>query len=515
MSINSQLGGIKKEVHEIKSHSNSNPTTKNPPADGSNAIFKLLELIIYPLVLFYVFMRLGIPGVDLIGNFLTGALSFLKVESVLGIMSGEAYLALIVLILLFMIYIDIFILVPFTYIFSIRTDPSEKIFKEFKIESLIIVILLLPLFISVSLSAVSGDDGSIDDDMDKFNIDTKSKIKSLMDGPLCVLFNDATTCMKNDETEHAKQSVRSEYDIYFKKPEYNYVDNLERFRNRPYYLNYEILAKGKPLYIDRIECYANKINSENLLSNISFEDKEILNNKRLPVSDIKCNVEDLEIDGKVDEDFKLVTLLYYSIESEYTQPVHVINVDKYIENNYASREGLNIVEIEEEIRNSLDNNKPIKSNNFINFKVYTSPRLPYFVGEDYVNEDGYYFSFTFEKEDLLGDNIVSNKFVNYQIPEIMDIVCNDGYDCNQNLDNLISTYDDKSNIELNLKLNNQDFDREEFVDSIQFNIKTKLRKKSITPLVINNPSYEEDEEGGEDSSIEELETDTQSEDITT
>ncbi|MFW6285574.1 MAG: hypothetical protein ACOC16_00210 [Nanoarchaeota archaeon] len=491
MSIENKISSMEKKLNKIDEHSSTRPVSKNEPVEATSGFFKVIELILYPFLLFYIFLKVGFIGVDWIGSLIANSLSFLQVKSVFGIFSGDFYLGMIVLVILFFIYFNIFALFPLTYFLTIRSEPLDKIYKQIKVELIIVVCLMIPLFLAMSYGLVIGDDGSMKEDTRKFNINLNEKIENLKSGPLCYLFNSPIDCMQNQETTTAKKTTRAEYNVYFKTPDYNYVQNLEKFKQRPYYLNYEIKAKGSPLYLDKIECYANRVDDKNLLYRESLENRKIETNQRLPVSDIKCDLNELTIDGKIDEDFKLITLLYYEIESQYTQSFYVYNVDKYIETNYGNSDGLNIIDIEEEIRKKLNIESPIKSNNYFDLKVYTSPKLPFFVGKDY-DDNNIYMSFTFTKDSVY-DKVLNNTLINYSLPNFVEMNCDDT-NCNENIENLITSYNEESNIELNLLLKDNIIEREALSDKINFNIKSNLVKKNVISLVINNPDYVEEEE---------------------
>jgi len=210
-----------------------------------------------------------------------------------------------------------------------QTETKNKIIK---FETYTLVFLILSL---VSFNALGGQSF-----ISNYTPEEQSKIiaegieketVSVWDKIGCYITFNQECISEKLTTNTAETTVRSTYSLSAEKipPQ---SKSLEQWKARPITINYKIASSGD-LKIERIECYQEKIDSNHMLSNKSFENKIINTDGQITdLPGISCNLENLKVTGsKTTEDITIIPVLYMTINTTYTLKLPVLSEKLYTE----------------------------------------------------------------------------------------------------------------------------------------------------------------------------------------
>lgn len=471
--MKSDTSAILHRIDDLEKHKNS---TEKTEVKNKNST-KFLELILYLTFLFWFLMNIGFAGSEMIAKLLMSLLTYIKPESnVLGLFPVDVYIAAIAFYILIMFYLDIFLIIPYLWLTTVKESATPRIVKNLTNQLIILVILIMFTFITTTATT---DGNTFSENANVVAQDTQARWERLQDGPFCYLFNGPEICMAKEKEKDAENIQTEDFTVRLTKPPQYFT--LKDLKERKFYLDYRILAKGEGIQLEKLECYVGNVNEKPVFTLPLSERPAIKNNNEELIDKIYCDFNNLTFDKKIDKEFKVIPVLYYKVKTSYSIQVPFYNMDKYLLSEYGKTQDINIRNDEEKFRKEYGQVTPVMTNNALLF-TSSIPTMPIFIGE-YYKDDEYRFTYTFTKNIISFGDIISSNVINNKYPSFLECISG----CDETF--TINTYDGKSNFQLNFKLKNQQSERDFFTEDLSFTLESQFKKKDAITLVVENTEY--------------------------
>lgn len=482
-----KVDGFSKTMNKIKDDSTNNPSKQNH--SKTNTVFSFgIKISIFLAFWIYTMRYSGlindIFSADNITYFIIDVLKFLSPEIALfGTLTNHDFLQIIAAWVGVVLWIDI----PWAFFWIGFFDGGkinetwQKIFKwQF----------LPPLFALIGLLAVQGI--VVNFNLNNENVtagdiadDTTTSWKESQ--TVCLLTHalsgDLSACEKIKETKKATESERTKYEIELLalgEEIYNHAT-----KNKIYF-DYEFLTQGGKIKIDKFECYKNSKKDSNKIGETqTFEDKVVIANSGRESERFFCDLSSIE-NPKPEEKAKIIPVLYYTIDSEITQELPIVNMQyqegesKYIENR-------------NKFRAAFDNLAPVISNNIFAVSTRWYPKPPIFANSNELDTT-YNIGLTIQKGSSVSvsqyGKILSTKITKFSIPELFESNCGEqNPNCDQELIAQELNNENKVKLDINLKLK-KSIERES-IGYLILNTETQMEIKHSRELKIMNANYVE------------------------
>ncbi len=417
----------------------------------------------YPFFLFEEFLKI-----------ITLGLSFFESNGlVLWLFPSAAYIAVISSLTAILIYGNIFILQPLLFMFK-ENLMGKTITLQFKI----LALLLIPLIITF---AANENGNTLSEDSEIFIQKSNSTWNNMIESISCSFNPECVLKTKNQVT--ATNTQREEYSIALIKPD-DTLWNIEDLKEYGLPIRYKILSVGGGIYVDKLECYKDSTTkSSNLLDTVEIQER-IYHDTAKEVS-YTCNMENLQSKKKVDDNVRIIPVLYLSVDTTYTQEIPIVNIDKFLESHPDMKKD-HIQEIKNKISDEYYNYDFLQSTDAMDTKISTIPEFPVFYSENYETNQQYRIALTFkETSNTFGE---LNKSIVTEIIPPKSLSFNANFNTPQELNthkeiSVLRFTLDSQNIQMN------ELDKEEFL--IVKATSTFKRKSSSITFTLIDDNYQE------------------------
>jgi len=493
-AINNQLGEMRENEDNIEKKLNNiekNSNNQTQPQQVKTHTFSKLVFgaVIYLIILNFMLKYIGAYNVSIITNSIFNIASFLSPDLMLfSVISANQFILFFTATLIAFIYFDFYFLLPWTYLVEGGHDLTKFTLKLWSIQKTILGLLILTFLISYSLTIwlfpQSGDVSPID--IAQGNVE---KVKDSYWACILKNFGDPALCKAEQDTKQADISSKNIYKI--KLLDLPIITYNYQTRNNVSF-TYEFQTKGTKIKIDKFECYHTRKKSFYLINKQEFDNLEIIEETDREQKSFHCDLSQLN-NPKPNDQFKIIPVIYYTVENEITQEMPLVSVDeRQTQGDYYL--------VKERYKTEFNQLNAISSSPIIDTSTLWEPMPPIFTNpKEIKNNKDYKITFTLRKASSVtssnfGD-IVKTEMTKLSIPEIFEYNCGD---YNQNCQGSLLTekLDDgsKSHLELYLTLKSDIENVQYSQEYLIIKLKSQLELTNTETIKLENPEYKTDEE---------------------
>jgi hypothetical protein len=181
---------------------------------------------------------------------------------------------------------------------------------------------------------------------------------------------------------------------------------------KEFLIPYEIEAKGNEILLDKIECYHEYKNEENLISTKDLEQRKVSFNSARIIPNIYCDLSSLISENNFNKEMKIFPILYYTIITDFSQEIPFVNYDQfkipYDNDNYYF--------IEDEARKKYPLENGIDTTDIINIEPLLTPEPPLLLGAEEFQKD-FRLQVRFKAQSSSIGTVVNARVLSMQYPE--------------------------------------------------------------------------------------------------
>ena len=277
------------------------------------------------------------------------------------------------ILLAFLIYFDI-IWYLFIKTFFFGFDKSMKSFsKSFQTYQVPLLIILVFIF-AVDMSFFDGEEylsaGEVEfrASWDEEEGETKSKFERWIEQTSCQFSPACLLEQKNINDVEVVDSTSYRFTLEKDKILNNYQ---EQYLNKiP--IPYSVEAKGNEIILDKLECYIESVDENNLINTTNLNGRIIKHNNERIVDGLYCDLSSLAAEKYYDKEVKIYPVLYYTIITDFAQEIPFVDYNEY----KLKHPGKEEFEIESLIQEEYSIPKGVKTTDIIEIEPILSPEPP-------------------------------------------------------------------------------------------------------------------------------------------
>ncbi len=370
MSTESALESISERLEKVEDSTKrqEQPKAVNP----SMIIFRFVQIFgiifIFSLFLKYEILSYFVEIQSMIFNlFLSMNLALVQAYSVFAI------------VITFLIYFNIIWYFMISSLFLGFDKSFENFSRSFqKYQSTILIIMVI--IFAIDFSFLEGETyNSLEDfdfrsNWDDESINQQSKFDIWLEKTSCS-FN--PSCILEQKNVNQVDTVSSTSYKFNLNQEDIFSSYQEQYL-KEFPIPYEVEAKGNSIILDKLECYKSNKNEENLISSKELNGRVIQYENRRIIDGLSCDLSSLANEENYNEQVKIYPILYYSINTDFSQEIPFVDMNEY-KLNFPGKEEY---EIRNEIFSEFKLPEGLTTSDILEIEPVINPKPPIILGDE-------------------------------------------------------------------------------------------------------------------------------------